>query len=528
MRKKLSKAIVEYFPWILLILGLVVYGAALLNGFVWDDEEQVVNNPSIRSLANIPYLFTQSTFNTGGGAGMAGLYYKPIMPLFFTLIYRFFGLNAWGYHLVQIVIHIINSYLIYLIFQHFSQKKLLAAILSLIFLVHPANTETVLYISGLQDVLFMFFGLLAFYFVLLRPKLSDRNWFIVCLLLLLSILSKETGVLFWLLMAVYLFFYRKPALKLCLIFLSLLFGLYLILRFGLAGVGLNENKLSPIMLADYSTRLQTIPKIIAYYLRLVFFPLTLAISQHWLVQQMTLTDFYLPLFMDIVFFAGLLIFCLKKNDCGFWFFSILLMIGLGIHSQLIPLDMTVSERWVYFPLWAILGIILNLIAKTNIKEDNILVFGLLLIILFSARSALRVFDWRDGLTLYLKDEPLAKNNFDFENNLGVYLHRAGRYQEAFPHYLRSTEIAPQWWTNWNNLGVSYERNKQPKKAEEAYLKAIANGDYYLAYENYANLLLKQKRFSELDKFLKQRALVKFPYNERLNQIYQYLRQQNAD
>jgi Flp pilus assembly protein TadD len=94
--------------------------------------------------------------------------------------------------------------------------------------------------------------------------------------------------------------------------------------------------------------------------------------------------------------------------------------------------------------------------------------------------------------------------------------------------LRSTEIAPQWWTNWNNLGVSYERNKQPKKAEEAYLKAIANGDYYLAYENYANLLLKQKRFSELDKFLKQRALVKFPYNERLNQIYQYLRQQNAD
>jgi len=53
-------------------LGLMVYGISLFNGFVWDDEEQVVNNAAIRSLANLPFFFTQSTFNSGGGAGMGG------------------------------------------------------------------------------------------------------------------------------------------------------------------------------------------------------------------------------------------------------------------------------------------------------------------------------------------------------------------------------------------------------------------------------------------------------------------------
>ena len=528
MPKKLSEKILKYFPLVLLLLGMFVYGLSLFNGFVWDDEEQVVNNLAIQSLSNIPYLFSQSTFNTGGGAGMGGMYYKPMMPLFFTLIHAFSGLNAWGYHLVQVFLHIVNSYLIYLIFFRFSQKKGLAAFLSVIFLVHPGNVESVVYVSGLQDVLFMFFGLLAFIWVLKKKILVEKDWLVIFVLLLLSLLSKETGVLFLFALGLYLGFYQKTELKTYFRFLSILVSLYLLLRFGLAGVGLNENKLSPIMLADFFTRMQTVPQIIFYYLRLIFFPLNLAISQHWVVTQITWTKFYLPLIVDAVFFLGLLYLCLKYKRGSLWFFSLLFVLSLGMHSQIIPLDMTVSERWLYFPLFAFLGILLVIIKDRKNQETTLSIVGLVIILLFSIRTLVRVPDWRDGLTLYQKDEPLASGNFDFENNLGVYLHRAGKYEQALPHYVRSTEIAPHWWTNWNNLGVSYQMNGQEKKAEQAFLKAMKNGDYYLAYENYASLLLKQKRYPELKKFLKEKAIPKFPYNERLYRIYQFVEEKNAN
>lgn len=525
--EKIKLNLVKYFPLILITLGILVYGLMLFNGFVWDDEEQVVNNLAIRSLSNIPYLFTQSTFNTGGGAGMAGMYYKPIMPLFFTLIYQFSGLNAWGYHLVQLLVHLANVYLIYLILKKLVKPNL-AALAALVFLVHPGNVESVAYVSGLQDVLFMLFGLMALFWVIQKKLMQERDWLMVFGLLLLSLLSKETGVLFLLLILTYFIFLQKQSLKTYLRGLSLLVSLYLVLRFGLAGVGLNENKLSPIMLADLATRLQTMPKILFFYLRLIFFPYHLAISQHWVVQQISLTNFYLPAIMVAGFFLGLLASCFKINSRRLWWFSFALVIGLGMHSQLVPLDMTVSDRWLYFPLLAFLGLTAVLVEKFRVKSNIVFTVALIIIVLFSIRTFLRVLDWKDGLTLYLKDEPLAKGNFDFENNLGVYLHRAGKYKQALPHYVRSTEIAPHWWTNWNNLGVSYQMAGQEKKAERAFLQSIKNGDYYLAYENYANLLIKQKRYLKLKKFLENKALPKFPYNERLYQIYQFVQEQNAN
>ena len=527
MPKNIKSNLVKYFPWIVFVVGLLVYGASLFNGFVWDDEEQVVNNMAIRSLANIPYLFTQSTFNTGGAAGMSGMYYKPMMPFFFTLIYQFSGLNAWGYHLVQVLIHLVNVYLIYLILNKFA-KPHLAALAGLLFLVHPGNVESVAYISGLQDVLFMFFGLLAFYWVIKKSQLVEKDWLIIFVFLLLSILSKETGILFLLLLPVYFWFYKKEAIKTYLMFLSLLVSLYLILRFGLAGVGLNENKLSPIMLASFPERLLTLPKIVFYYLRLFFWPWSLAISQHWVVKQSSWSEFFLPLLVDAIFFLGLLIAAIKQRSRAIWFFAFLLLFGLGIHTQLIPLDMTVSERWLYFPLFALLAIVAILIDKKNINSQIAILVVLILVLIFSARSFLRVLDWQSGLTLYLKDEPRAAGNFDFENNLGVYLYRAGEYKRAQQHYLKSTQIAPHWWTNWNNLGVTYQVQGEPALAKQAYLRAIKNGDYYLAYENYATLLFKQKRYLELKKFLEKQALPRFPYNQSLNQIYQYVNEQNVD
>jgi len=511
-------------------LGFVVYGLSLFNGFVWDDEEQVVNNLAIRSLVNLPFFFTQSTFNTGGGSNMGGMYYKPLMTAFFSLISLFSGQNAWGFHLVQFVLHSLNSFMIFKLFGKFMKKEW-AMLGGLLFLVHPGNVESVVYVSALQEILFMFFGLLAL-LVATHEKLKPQDWLTLGVLLFLSALGKETGILFWVGVLGYFGLYKKEYLLPYLRLFALLVGVYIVLRYGVAGVGLGYNKLSPIMLASFEERLLSMPRIVLYYLRLLVFPIDLAISQHWVVKVASWQDFYWPLIVTLAAVVSWLVALfsqLSKREVwrNLVFFTLFFGLGMGLHSQIVALDLTVSERWLYLPLFAFLGFIMVL--GQQLKKPIWLFYILsLVVVIFSVRTVVRTLDWKDGLTLFVHDEPLARGNFDFENNLGVYYYRAGKPKMAAIHYQRSTEIAPHWWTNWNNLGVVYQQAGKLLAAEEAYLRSINNGDYYLAYENYASLLLKQRRYTELRKFLVKQALPRFPYNIRIREISSYLEQQNVD
>ena len=67
--------------WWLVIIGVVLYLPSLGNGFVWDDEEQIVNNAFIRDWRNLPVVFAGSTFGGGGTVTPTGGYYKPMMSV---------------------------------------------------------------------------------------------------------------------------------------------------------------------------------------------------------------------------------------------------------------------------------------------------------------------------------------------------------------------------------------------------------------------------------------------------------------
>ena len=516
---------------IILIFGVLIFGFSILNGFVWDDEEQVVNNIYIRSLSNVPEFFTQSTFNTGGAAQLSGMYYKPIMTVFFSIVYLFSGVNAWGYHIVQLGFHILNAVLVYLIFKHFFKQKI-GLFLSLIFLVHPGNSETVLYVSALQDVLYMFFGLLTFYLVIRKKELEMFDWVFVGALLLLSLLGKETGILFIPIIFVYFLFFNKQALVGYLKTSLLVIATYFIMRLGIAQIAISHNKLASIMRADLLTRLQTIPLVITFYLFLFILPFRLAVSQHWLTTKPTWDSFYLPIVIILTFVCLVILFgyTLYQKQTKFFkpylLFSFIFFIALGLHSQIIVLDMTVAERWFYLMLFGLLGMVGVVLCESKKffykQQKTLIVIGLVILLIFAGKSFSRTLEWRDGLTLFTKDQAIAAGNYDFENNLGVYLYRAGKINQAQKHYLKSVRIAPHWTTNWNNLAVTYEIEGKQKKAAQAYLKAINNGDYYLAYENYAGLLIKQKKYQQAKQFLEKQAIPRFPYNQKLREMYIYI------
>jgi len=143
---------------VLIIAGFLVYVNAFPNKFVWDDEEQIVNNAVIREWGNLPVILTSGTFYAGG-AGLSGSFYRPLVSLFYFLNYQIWGLQPWGFHLFQIIFHLINVVLVYLLLEKIlsvfgiSYVKESAFLTALIFAVHPANAESVAYIGGIAEIL---------------------------------------------------------------------------------------------------------------------------------------------------------------------------------------------------------------------------------------------------------------------------------------------------------------------------------------------------------------------------------------
>ncbi len=511
------------FTILILVLGFLLYTPSLFNSFIWDDEEQVLLNSAVHSFSNIPSLFTGSTFNTGG-AGLGGMYYKPLMSVVFALFYSTFGPNAAFFHLVQLLFYLGGVCLLFLFLSHLF-KNYLPHFVALVFLVHPINVETVVYISALQDTLFFFFGTWALFLARIN-NLSYKRLSAVSLLLLLSVLSKETGVLFLLLLPIFkLLTYKKDLWGA--LYATFAAGLiYAFLRFLVAGIYFAKTGISPIMRTTLLERLQTAPAEAFYYLKNVFFPESLAIAQHWVVRNADFNNFWLPLFFDAAFFAALAsgLWLFRKDKLNFRlysFFLIWFLLGFGLHLNVFPLDMTVADRWFYFPLAGLLvsfGMVFEKIFAKYLKSKAFLysfltVFAFLVLGL-SGRTVIRILDWKNGLTLYSKDIAVSKGSFDLENNLGVELFRSGKEDEAAIHFQKSAELAPYWWTNWNNLGVYYEKRNDYKKARQFYEKSAQNNDYYLAYENLAALLLNRYSAAETVEFTG-KALKKFPQNPKL-------------
>lgn len=514
----------RYLAIALVILGVTLYFPALNNHFVWDDEEQVLANSAVHSVANIPSLLAGSTFNSGGAGAATGLYYKPLMSICFAILYTLFGADPLPFHAFQIVLHLGSTFLLFLILLHLTKRWPPSFFASLIFLIHPMNVETVVYISALQDTLYMFFGLFALFWLTLSTKYHWYDYLLVSLLLLLSILGKETGLLFYGLTGLYLLLFRSRSFLLFLPYAGASLALYLYLRLGLAGIYLEKNYFTPIATLPLASRLLSLPKMAWYYLGNFVYPARLAISQHWVVTTPSLVDFFLPLAGLLILLGMLTSTLIAKGKSPLFrpllFFTVWFLVAFLFHLQLFPLDMTVADRWFYLPMAGLLGLFTTLFSK--FKLNPILITSCcLLIALFSFRSRIRIDNWQDGLTLYSHDVQLVQGSFDLENNLGVELFRAGKYKEAKAHFESSTQIAPSWWTNWNNLGAVVEREGDLDTAANYYHLAITNGNYYLAYGNYARILIKQGEYAQAQHFITA-SLQYFPASQELRELNRYL------
>jgi tetratricopeptide (TPR) repeat protein len=476
---------------IISVLGIIVFFNALFNGFVWDDTAYILSNTDIHSFS-LSKIWGSSFFNKDG-------YYRPLPAFYFTLLYAFFQKQAFFYHFSQVVLHIINTFLVFRLFKGFFKKEA-ALILSLFFLVHPIMVESVAFIGATISPLFVFFGLGALQILIAKKPLTPLRYGSVMLLLFLSFLTKEGGMLFFFILLLWATLFRKEAFKKLFFFSGLLVPVYLFLRIAVGKVYLthlestlfgqgstaSDGRFVPIMELSLLQRVGMIPSIIWYYLKTVFYPAKLAVDQTWVITTLTIKSFYLPLLLLMLLGALLSYFTWllyqKKSTLlqPFLFFICWFIIGMLMHIQLLPLDMTVADRWFYFPFIGLLGMLFVMIEYffPLSKTKHLLIpLSCAILLMLSVRTMVRNANYSDEITLYSHDR-LVEDNYEIELNLGSAYGVAGNLDQTLTHYQNSVTLFPNE-ANYDSMGLFSEWKGNLSDAKMYYEKARLARSFYL-------------------------------------------------
>lgn len=492
-----SKAI-----YLIIIIGILVFGNILFNGFIWEDTSLIIQNPAGHSF-NI--FSPQNTFNYEGSGQ-----FRPVSALVSAVLYFIFRENTFFYHLFSLSVHIANTILLFLIFKHFLQKRV-AFFSSLLFLVHPMQTGSVTYFASFANLLFFFFGSVAV-LLCVEKKIDYRRFGFILIFLFLSYFSKESGSLFFLIVTVYLILFKRNAWKYIGILTSI--SVMLVISRIVMGAGISNLILVPIGHLSFIERLYNIPAIFLYYIQTFFFPIQLIINQQWVIESVSFYSFYLPLIILCLFFFVLFIFgkyLLKKQKnifSVFIFFVVWFLLGIGMHLQLMPLNMTVADHWFYFPIVGLIGMISVFVQELLHHKSRfskvILISTIVILLLFSLRTMVRNTNYADDMTLFSHDSKIH-TNAQTELMLGHAYLSQKRYADAQIHFKKSMDMHP-YHLNTYLVGHTHELLDDRSNAENYYNKVIAypNNKQFdivvqFSYENIASMHTLSKKWSKKDR-----------------------------
>jgi len=479
---------------LIIALGIVCYANSLPNDFVWDDGQLIKDNLFIRSLNHLPQIFTTDLhhFSFEGSN-----FYRPIQTISYLLDYQLWKLRPFGYHLTNLILHLISAILLYfLIKKIFSQGKL-ALITALLFVASPLNTQAVSYISGRADSLAALFIIAAFLLYLYQR----RGWSLLCFIF--AGLSKETALVFPLLLIIYELIFDKKlknTIPYCLISIG-----FIILRLSVLKFDLRTGSL---ITESLGVRAITLSRALVSYLRLLVWPVNL----HMQYQVPFIRSiFNVPAALSIILLISLIaaiFISYKKSKIVFfgltWFFITL----LPVSNILIPVNAVLAEHWLYMPAIGIFLIFSHSLLNLSKRSKPLLVtcslFLVTILCFYSWFTIARNKDWSDRITLYQATIKFAPGSAQAHYNLANAYSDLGRNQEAIAEYQRTIEIEPRYAAAHNNLASAYLAIGDYRNAILEYIAALRiTPDLKEAYNNlgyaYNNLGMNNEAIVVLNK-----------------------------
>ncbi|MGO8792066.1 MAG: tetratricopeptide repeat protein [Terriglobia bacterium] len=197
---------------LLLLLAILPYVNTLQNGFVYDDNNEVLANPYIRSFSHVGDIFSTRILAHLGARGATN-YYRPISIFGFLICYKLFGVLPYGFHLANLLLHAVIVCVLFGLSQRLFRDQWLAFAAAAIFALHPIHTESVAWVSGVTDLDLAVFYLATFWFFLAgaRPQGARSEWMQLGMVgsFILALLSKEQAVTLPLTAMIYEHLYRS-------------------------------------------------------------------------------------------------------------------------------------------------------------------------------------------------------------------------------------------------------------------------------------------------------------------------------
>ena len=533
-------------------LSIGLYLNSLNNSFHFDDTPNIIENPYIRNLKDIPSFLKGISSYVGK--------FRILSMFSFAVNYHFHKLNVYGYHLVNLMLHILCGILVYFISRNlfaFELKRiesytidnniegkkvnLLSFLTAMIFIAHPIQVNAVTYIAQRNEALASLFYLLSL-FLFIKGS-SKGGWKKALFLLgtgfsfLCSVFSKEIGLTLPIVLILYDFLFicktKKEIQKRLKIYLPLFLFLALYISFFLKGGML------PLLIKGSEEwlwtpweNLLTQTNVMIQYFKLLLLPLP-----HWLnfdhSFQVSKSLFEYPTWISISVILLLLILAtilIKKNRLipfSIFFFFII----LAPSSSLIPLWDIMVEYRLYLPIFSYsliltMGIhyfyqLLTRHYSKKIAQGVVVGISILTLCFYSVITIERNKIFKDDLTLWSDAAKKSPYKMRVHHNLGRAYLMGGDINKA----IQEAEIALRLSDRYirkesvkfilNLLGGAYLDKGEIDEALSMYNRAIEVApNFATSYYNVSCLYsLKKERAKAID-YLKKAIALDLRYKEK--------------
>ena len=488
----------------LILMVAFIYVPSLQHDFVdYDDHTYVTENSTVTtglSFKSIHWAFISTE----------GSNWHPLTWISHMLDVDLYGLNPGGHHLTNMLLHMLNTLILFALLKRMTGATWRSAFVAAIFAIHPLHVESVAWIAERKDLLCTFFWFLALWsYTHYARRPSLKRYGMVSAFFILGLLSKPMIVTFPFLLLLLdywplnRFFLKdgrdigegkrpKPIHiiyeKVPLLILSL--GSVMVTYMAQHGGGAVDSLESVPLFARIENG------ILSYSLYLiktvwpvklaVFYPFPLDIP----LWQLILSGLFLTVvtILAIITFKRLPYFMVG----WFWYLGTLVpvigVVKIGMQGM--------ADRYTYVPLVGICIIaawgMTDLLVKYRYRQQCVIVLGTALMGILMLLASRQVSYWQDSLTLFRHAINVTSENFVAHSGVAYALKNKGMIEEAITHYERALEINPFYAEAHYNFGTILVTIGRYEEAEKHFLKTLQSDPRHAkAHNNIGSLMMNR-------------------------------------
>jgi Flp pilus assembly protein TadD len=483
---------------LLAIVAVTIHAPALQGERIWDDDYLAHDSPFIKSPLLILEAFRHYLF-----LDSLSVHYRPVQNISFIVDYFFWNTDAYGFHLTNVLLHAASGVLLYFLLRQLFASlflrpvsigvraralrrlpwiSLAAFFVALIWAVHPVHSAAVDYISGRADSLAFLFASAGWLLFLhaqrtTRPPIRGWLYFLAAASGLLALFSREIACVWIALFVAHLLFVEKNLRARARI--GALFCCGLVIAIYFACRQLPERRPGPPSddaIWSGSVRAALMARALGDYGRLLIFPTNLHMERTVFdpVGYRSNANWRKEIGVEYLSILGLavlaaLVFGSARRGRGqlmrifgaSWFLAGYLPI-----SNIVPLNATVAEHWLYLPSVGLLIFLAGCAIELPSRHWKLAVaLALLATAGLSVRSHMRSTDWVTAETFYRRTFAAGGTSARNGVNLGLIFADRGDYAQAEKIFRKVIEIAPDYPIAQNDLASALSRQGKIKEAE---------------------------------------------------------------